>query len=327
MTSATDCEPIWQRYEEGGVGALRDAQPVSSRAALYAALLAHAGGDLATAREHAARAAELAPGSVLGQEIGRYLARSQQDASLYADGEAFAAFIRGGGNRLLYERVAEALREHYRGRGPVRLLDVGVGDGLALLSTLDERERSGGPGSPRGLVGHVDLVEPSAPMLARVAAELAQRGVPHAAHNTTLELFAQNAGARWDVAQATFSLQCIEPTIRVQGLAWLRRHCDELLIAEFDAPMFADEHGPARAAFLLERYEHGITEYTDDRTLVAQGFLVPILISLFTEDANRNFEQPIAAWVAECQQAGFSDVRAERLCGYWWSDAYLVSAR
>lgn len=319
--SATDCEQIWRRYREGGVGALRDATPVSSRAALYVALLAYAGGDLAVAREHAARASELAPRSVLSQEIGRYLAQGQQDASLYAGGEAFAAFIRGGGNRLLYERVAEALRDRYRRHGSIRLLDIGVGDGLALLSALDERAVQG------GLMGHVDLVEPSAPMMARVTAELARRGVPHTAHNTTLNLFAESAEARWDVAQATFSLQCVEPALRAQGLVWLRRHCDELLIAEFNASMFADEHGPARAAFLLERYEHGIVEYTDDRTLVAQGFLVPILMSLFTGDANRNFEQPVGAWVAECRQAGFSDVRAERLCSYWWSDAYLVSAR
>jgi hypothetical protein len=321
MNSATDCEPIWQIYREGGAGALRDVTPVSSRAALYAALLAYAGGELAVARVHAARAAEMAPGSVLSQEIGRYLRQDRRDASLYADGEAFAAFIRGGGNRFLYERVAEALRGHYRRQGPIRLLDIGVGDGLALLSALDERVIGA------GLVGHVDLVEPSAPMLARVTAELERRGVAYTAHHTTLEPFAQKAEGRWDVAQATFSLQCIPPALRAEGLAWLRRCCDELLIAEFDAVTFDDEHGPARAAFLLERYERGVTEYTEDRTLVAQGFLVPILIGLFSGGVNQNFEQPVRGWVAACEQAGFSDVRAERLCGYWWSDAYLVIAR
>jgi hypothetical protein len=304
MTRLTDCEPIWERYRASGSAGLRGAAPLSARAALYAALLAHGGGDRATASEHAARATEMAPDSLLAQEICRYLLRTEQDVALYAGGEAFAAFIRGGGNRRLYECLAEAMRRHYRHHDKIRLLDIGVGDGLALLGVVDERPI------------HADLVEPSAPMLARVTAELIRRGVPHAAYNITFDAFTKNAQGHWDIGQATFSLQCLEPPQRAAGLGWLRQHCDELLIAEFDTAVFPEKHGPARAALLIERYERGIAEYTDARTLVAQGFLVPILTSLFSGDANQNFEQPIAGWVASCHEAGFSDVRTEHLCSY-----------
>jgi SAM-dependent methyltransferase len=260
----------------------------------------------------------MAPDSALCQEMARYLAPGGQDASLYADGKAFAAFIRGGGNRLLYARLSEALGQRYRQHETLRLLDIGVGDGLALPDAVDDR------------LAHVDLVEPSAPMLAKVATALARRGVPHTAHQTTLEAFARSphaARARWDVVQATFSLHCIEPGRRAACLAWLRRRCDELLIAEFDVLRFDEPRGPARAAFLLERYERGVVEYTADRTLVAQGFLVPILIGTFTGDANQTFEQPMAAWAQACRDAGFADVHTRPLCRYWWSDAHLLIAR
>lgn len=360
MTLTTELERIWQDYRAHGADGLPGGQarddaragsaPLSSGAALYAALLACAAGSGHRARAHAlaAHALAMAPGSVLCQELCRYLGRGEDDASLYAEGEAFAAFIRGGGNQALYRRLAEAMAAHHRRARAARVLDIGVGDGLALLGLLDAlslpaAEAAAGSGLSAGL--HIDLIEPSAPMLSRVAAALGERGVAHAAHATDVETFALGERARWDVAQATFSLQCLAPARRGPCLAWLRERCDMLLIAEFDPPSFDEPHGPARAAYLLERYERGIAEYpagpdaADDRAasgqagamseraLVAQGFLMPILVSLFAGNANQNFEQPIDGWVQACRDAGFAQVHAERVCDYWWADAYLVCAR
>lgn len=313
-----ELEHIWHCYRAGGADALRDMTSLSARAHLYAVLLAYADGAHEIACFHAARAAAGEPDNPLCQELRRYLERAE-GALLYADGEAFAAFIRGGGNRALYERVSQALRHVYGQRDQLRLLDIGVGDGLALLSAIDERLGRADL--------HVDLIEPSAPMLARTSAALSRRGISNSAYNTTLETFMQSARGHWQIAQATFSMQCIARERRAACLAWLRQRCDELHIIEFDVAVFPEPRGPARAAFLLDRYPRGIAEYSGDRALVAQGFLVPILLSLFAGGENQNFEQPIAAWAALCRDAGFPDVHTRRLHDYWWSDAYLVSAR
>lgn len=313
----SELEQVWQRYCQGGVAALEHASYESAQGHLYAALLARAEGDRDRAHAHAAGALARDPQSALCRQLHAYLGGA--DTSIYAEGKAFAAFIRGGGNRVLYQRLTDALRRAYGRRDAMDLLDIGVGDGLALLDAVS--------GDVQRIVRHVEVIEPSAPMLARVTAELDRRDIAYRAHGGTLEQFVEAARGRWHVAQATFSLHCIAPEQRVPLLAWLRERCDELLIAEFDVPIWQHGRGPDRGEYLLSRYEKGLSEYGKDQDLVAQGFLMPILASQFAGDGNQTHEQPTSAWQQDCMAAGFGDVSAELINEYWWADAYLITAR
>src|SRR6185295_13573912 len=88
----------------------------SGLAALTAALEAFAARDFDAAASEAARAAERAPASRVCREAARYLARVRNEGrndglrNVYVAPEAFAAFIRGGGNRALYARLSAELR-------------------------------------------------------------------------------------------------------------------------------------------------------------------------------------------------------------------------
>ncbi len=75
----------------------------------------------------------------------------------------FAAFIRGGGNVPLYRETSAALAGQYP-EAPFDLLDIGAGDGLALLPALTPA------------VGEVTVAEPAAPLLGRCSAALSARG-------------------------------------------------------------------------------------------------------------------------------------------------------
>jgi hypothetical protein len=80
--------------------------------------------------------------------------------------------------------------------------------------------------------------------------------------------------------------------------------------------------------YVVERCSRGLAEYGEDRELVSQGFLMPMLFGSFDRTAARtNYEQPIESWADDLRTAGFTDVVAERLYRYWWADAYLVDAR
>lgn len=282
-----------------------------------AAVAAFAAGDPARAAGHAARAAAGDPASLLAAEAAAYLERlaAAGPASVYVTGEAFGAFIRGGGNLPLYAAVSAALGDVYAGYGALALLDVGVGDGMALLPAL----------APA--VARVDLVEPSAAMLGRVAAALEARGVPFRAFPVGIQAFAEAADEHWELAQATFSLQSLTPADRRAALAWLRAHAARLLIAEFDPPDLGEGLDPRRLARIAERYERGLAEYRDDGGLVAQGFLLPVFFGYFDPTAARtNYEQPIAAWEDDLRAAGFTRVERRPLYDYWWSPAFLLDA-
>ncbi|HMQ31771.1 MAG TPA: class I SAM-dependent methyltransferase [Chloroflexaceae bacterium] len=282
-----------------------------------AAVAAFAAGDLGRAAEAARRASAADPASLLAAEAAAYLERLATGGGegVYAGGEAFGAFIRGGGNLPLYAAVSAALANAYTPYRALALLDVGVGDGMALLPALT-------PG-----VARVDLVEPSAPMLGRATAALAERGVPFRAFPMGVLQFAERARARWELAQATFSLQSLTPEDRRAALAWLRAHADRLLVAEFDAPALAAGLDPARVAHIAARYELGLAEYAGDGALVAQGFLMPVFFGNFDPTAARtNYEQPIAAWEDDLRAAGFARVARRHLFDYWWAPAYLLDA-
>ncbi len=285
----------------------------------YAALLAYAARDQAGALQAAREAARRDPASLVYRHAAAYLERAGEQAPrVYDSAAAFGAFIRGGGNLPLYDALSDTLRAIYRDYAELRLLDIGVGDGMALLPALSA--------APAAL----DLVEPSAALLERTVAALDARGIAPRVFAGTLQSFAREVRPRepWHIVQATFSIQSIAPGERPALLRWLRANTERLLLAEFDPPAAcADPLDPACAAHVIARYEQGLAEYEQDGDLVAQGFLLPVMLGYVDPTAARtNYEQPIAAWQSDLLAAGFGRVRAIPLYDYWWAGAYLLDA-
>ncbi len=310
-------EAIYRGYLAGGLSAAAEAPDRSAPAQFYLALLAYGAGERAEALRYTQAAAARDPASPLYTAAASYLARTLPgaDASVYSAPEAYAAFIRGGGNLGLYAATSAALRAAQLSNRARSLLDIGVGDGMALLPALTNE------------IEQLDLVEPSAALLASTCQQLDAHGRQYRAFNGTLQDFvAQNTGS-WDIAEATFSLQSIVPEERAPLLAWLRAHCRRLLIAEFDVPDYAEQFAPARATYVSERFAQGVAEYADDGGLVAQGFLMPVMFGSFDRTAARtNYEQPMAAWAEQLRAAGFARVTTTELYPYWWAPACLLEA-
>jgi hypothetical protein len=288
-------------------------------ASFSAAMHAFAAQDFDQAAHHAARATELSPVSRVFGEAARYLDHVRRDGKrdVYVAPDAFAAFIRGGGNRRLYERTSAALRAAHAELASLALLDIGTGDGLALAPALTER------------VASVTLLEPSAAMLAAATAAVEARGVRCEPVCATVQDLARiAAGRRWDLAQATFSLHCVPPADRPALWASLRRAADRLLIVEFDVPPLGAALSPDHVRHVVDRYERGLAEYDGDGGLVAQGFLLPVLCGYFDPTAaHSTHEQPIAGWIAELRAAGYAAVTSRPLDDYWWATAALIDAR
>lgn len=289
----------------------------AAQSALYEAIVAFTRGDTARALEQARRAHELQPDWLLLKQLCHYLQSSQQNDSVYQSAEAFAAFVEGGGNLHLYDAVADALSTAYQEYEELRLLDVGVGHGRALLPALTPQ------------VEHVTMVEPSAALLAKTETVLKTRGVPFASYNQTLQEFAAtDEGTRWPLVQATFSLQSIAVDRRVAMLGWLRERTERLLIVEFDVPVFASPLDPSHVQSVARRYERGLEEYNGEvRDLVAQGFLIPVMLGYFRPEGRTNHEHSLEVWVDQVQEAGFATVSTRPLCDYWWAEAHLIDAR
>jgi hypothetical protein len=283
----------------------------------YLALLAFAEQDLPAALGQAREAARSAPQDIVFAQSVTYLQRvaSQGGQGVYVSGEGFAAFVRGGGNVPLYRATSGALRSVYEQYTALDLLDVGVGDGLALLPALTQHVRG------------LDILEPSGAMLIRASAALTERGVAHCAFRQTLQEFARQPLGHWDVIQATYSLQSIPPDERAAMLRWLREHGRRLLLAEFDPPAFSADLAPDRVRYVVNAYRQGLAEYVQDRDVVAQGFLMPVMFGYFDPTTARtNYEQPLQAWVADLRAAGFAQVEPRLLYRYWWAPAYLLDA-
>lgn len=287
-------------------------------AAFAAAMQAFAAQDLESAAQHAERATEQAPASRVFREAARHLDRVRRDGkrNVYVAPDAFSAFIRGGGNRRLYVRTSAALRAVYGEHRAAALLDIGAGDGLALLPALTEH------------IASVTIVEPSAALLAISAPAVRARGVRcEAICATAQDLPRIAADRRWDLAQATFSLHCVPPADRPALWAALHRAAGRLLIVEFDVPRFEAALSPGYIRHVVARYERGLAEYEGDGGLVAQGFLLPVLCGYFDPTAaHSTYEQPIAGWIAELGAAGFTAL-AHPLDDYWWATAQLIDAR
>jgi tetratricopeptide (TPR) repeat protein len=285
----------------------------------HQAVLAFAAGDYQKAQQYAQQAAQLDPNHPVYPAAVTYLARVTRagKANVYVSGEGFAAFIRGGGNLGLYAATSAALAQAYAEQAQINLLDIGVGDGLALLPAL-------GPS-----IAMIDLVEPSAAMLDQTISALSQRGLAHRSFLGTLQAFAaaEQASRHWDIAQATFSMQSLPPAERRAALSWLHGAVDRLLIVEFDVPdLFGTPLSLACVAHVLARYRLGLAEYPASETVI-QGFLMPVMFGYFDPGTARtNYEQPIAAWRDDLAAAGFSRVTARPIFSYWWADAYLIEA-
>ncbi|MEU0790303.1 class I SAM-dependent methyltransferase [Amycolatopsis sp. NPDC005961] len=282
---------------------------MTSTELLADALAAYRAGDRDQAAELAAQAG--LAGSSLAGELRTYLA-GDGSASVYDQPSAFTAFIRGGGNVGLYRALSTALATRYDDAKPESLLDLGCGDGLAVVPALEQASHT----PPR-----IDLVEPSAALLEGV-----HERVPSATcWQSTAQEFLARDDLGWDFVQSTFALQSIEPEQRAEVLRALQPRTGTLVLAEFDVPEYA-EGSPEHLRSLIERYERGVAEYGDDASLVAQGFLLPVLLGLVAGQERTNWEQPAAAWAEQLKTAGFTEVVVEPLADYWWSPAVLITA-
>lgn len=274
-------------------------------------------GDYAEAAAHAEAAFESNPIDSFYRHAVTYLKQVAERGThdLYATADGFIAFVRRGGNVPLYANLSAELRRIYDGQSGIRLLDIGVGDGLALLPALTDS------------LAYVDLVEPAAAMLASTSAALGEEGVSHSAHNVSAETFISQAREPYNIAQATFAMHNLPPAQRAPLFAWLREHSGTVLIAEFDVQMDVMAGSAEHVNYLITRYRQGLAEYEPDEEVVAQGFLMPILFRNFESIGEAAiYEQPIERWETELRAAGFTAVKRHLLHNYWWADAYLLVA-
>jgi hypothetical protein len=289
----------------------------------------YAGGDLDAAM---AAAQSIAGEGELYAQAARWLAKVAQggETGAYLDADAFAAFIRGGGNIALYNAVESLVAAAWDDYRPASILDIGPGDGKVIAGAL-RRTRL----QPRVTF---DLVEPAANLLPKAVDQISQHAPQAKARgfNSSIQSFMAEAPttARWDLCQATWSMQNLSPTERTPLFRWLRERCATLLIAEFDVqtemyPLLS----PERIRLIHDKYIAGIAEYTGkmDPALeerVKQGFLMPILFGYFRSGAGRSTcEQTIGQWMDDIEAGGFRDVQRKLIYPYWWADAYLLIAQ
>jgi SAM-dependent methyltransferase len=241
---------------------------------------------------------------LLNSALRKHLA-ADSDGQVYDQPAAFTAFIRGGGNVGLYDAVSAALAGLYRRYDVSTVVDIGCGDGRAVVPAV------------AGLDLSVTLVEPSAALLSSVPLDGA------VLVNTDAASFVDGLSARFDLAESTFALHTLPHAERSAVLTALRPHAGRLVVAEFDVPGDPLEN----LGFLADTYERGLAEYDSDRELVAQGFLMPVLVGQLAPGVVRNtFEQPASEWVAQVVACGYRDVVVEPLFDYWSSPAFLLTA-
>ncbi|NII75303.1 SAM-dependent methyltransferase [Dyella sp. SG562] len=273
----------------------------------------------AAAQARDALQAAVADGALLAQALLDLLDEGEARAA-YDQPAAFEAFIRGGDNVPLYEATSTALARLYDTLPVTSLLDIGCGDGMALIPALQRA---------RHAPTQLDLVEPSPALLGHASEAL--RTIPLALdHLLAWPIGAQDFAAslrpeqQWDLAQSTFALQSLPPAERKDTLRRLRPHVRQLAVVEFDVPVLE-----ARSAeyfdSLAQRYERALAGYGEDAPLVAGGFLAPMLLGQLRQASRpSNWEQPIQAWLEELREAGYATVRTEALYDYSWSPAVLM---
>lgn len=252
-------------------------------------------------------------GSIMGRAIIEAL-ESGDSRSAYDEPRAFEVFIRGGGNLALYDAVSAELAKLYDVLRPSTLLDIGTGDGMALVPAIR---------SSVHVPGQIDVVEPNEVLLGNLTTSLPNvRG-----YRTTIENFLEGVDAEdhWDLAQSTFALQSIETKAREQALIALVGHVDRLVIVEFDVPDLTP-NSDAYYQSLAHRYERAASEYGENAALVAGGFLAPMLLGQLRSIAPSNHEQPADAWVAELERSGYRVIARANLHDYSWATAFSLLA-
>ena len=311
---------IWQRHKSEGSVFWASEANTDFLGNCYLAILCWRMRELEQARLHIGRVVAIEPQSVLGAAISQFLngCEGVESKKVYATARGFRHFIRGGGNIPLYRYLVALLRAHHQTVDGLRLLDIGAGDGRALLPSL-----------PPG-VGSVDVVEPSAAMAGQLQEVLERKGIPHRVHRSRVQDFVSEVicDRTWDVVQATYSMHTLPPEERKDLLQWLRQRAGSFLVAEFDVPDIGAPWEPAGFAHFVEKYERGIAEYPPGpvREVVAQEFLIPVFLGNMSNDSNRvTFEQSIENWVADFRAAGFANVESQFVACYWWADSYLLT--
>lgn len=262
-------------------------------------------------------------GSMLGSALAKVLAR-QEDRNPYEEAHAFQVFINGGGNIALYEAVHRTLAELHRATGTRSLLDIGAGDGRALLPPL---------AAAKNQIRRLGIVEPSPDLLESLKVQLGQIDLPDSTEidfwPTTLQSFVRtpHIGPGWDLAQATFSLQSLPPVERIKALKDLRPRIRRLAIIEFDVPDL-DPGSEDELSSIAARFESGLVGYGENARLVAEGFLAPMLLGKVRSPGERhNWEQPAHSWRQELERADYLVDEVRTIALYSWSPAFLIIAR
>lgn len=282
----------------------------------WSTLLANALAALEAGKDNEARAL-LAMASERGSHMAAGLLHAlagSEVSNAYDQPRAFERFIRGDGNRALYDAVSAELASIYATHRPHSLLDIGAGDGMALAPAVRASDHA---------IPRLDVVEPNTTLLASLMANLPTVE----GHETTLEQFVSDlpATAHWDMAQSTFALQSIVPAARREALRLLAAHVDRLVFVEFDVPDLV-AGTPEYYDSLATRYEQACADCGGDADLVGGGFLAPMLLGQLRAAAPSNHEQSKTAWIVELADAGFRVVRVTHVHAYSWANAFLIEA-
>ncbi len=242
----------------------------------------------------------------------------QGSADVYASPEGFAAFIAAGSNLPLYQQTSADLAEALRRHRALPVLDLGTGDGRALLPALRE------------VSARVLAVEPSAALANDLRTAVAKAGLAVEVVEATAQSLIGHTNwrsARFGLCVATFALQSLPRPDRAQVLGWLRDHCRSVALAEFNAPDLTAPISDGIARDIIARYRQGVAEYAADPEPTVSGFLMPVLFGYFAAGRERtNWEQPLAGWTADLRAAGFRRVRTRSLYPYWWAEAFWIEA-
>ncbi len=278
---------------------------------VVAALMAIRRGDTDGAKSLALEAHE--QGSAVGGALASFL-EGVTSSGVYDEPTAFQGFINGGGNVALYEAVVEFVSFAHQRHQTGSVLDIGCGDGRVIVAA-------------GGLAERIDLVDPSADLLAEAVTGLASIGRTANAHHATIEAFLIDGQThdRWDLAQSTFALHNISPKNRAPVLTQLASRCSRLLLVEFDVPEF-DDGSSEHASYAAQRYERGVAQYVAAPDVVS-GFLMPVLVGQFSPSAPRHtYEQPASRWRNELEECGWLVVTSTVIDDYWWAPAIGIEA-